>query len=206
MALVYLLIIASFLSALTPAEMADSQVMVAQNAVASVFGERAGLFMVIAGILIIMSTLNVNFLGMPRVAFALARDGMAPRAFTRVSKRGTPVPALLCATAIVLLLAVTGAFELLIRFQMLIAISMDTVMFLGYFRLRKLYPTVERPLRVPFYPWLPLLTVVLYVLILGVILYTQPELALGGGLIMGGFLVAGLITTRRQTAIVGKGP
>lgn len=204
-AVLYLLINVAFLSALTPAEMARSP-LVAQDAVAWVFGKTTGTLMVVAGLLIVMSTLNVNFLGMPRVAFALSRDRMGPSLFTRVGTRGTPIPALVFSTLLILGLTVTGAFEFLVRFLMLVSISVDLMVFLGFFRLRRVRPELERPLRVPGYPWIPLFTVVLYVGILAVIVATQPQLAFGAGLILASLTVAGLLRVRRVgTVAAGEG-
>jgi len=195
-AVLYFLINIAFLNALTPAEMAGAE-LVAADAVRGVFGDAAGTFITVVGILILVSSLNVNFLGMPRVAYGLSRDDLAPDAFTRVSSRGTPAPALYFITVVILGLAVTGAFEFLIRFMMLVAISVDLVVLLGFFALRRRQPDLVRPLRVPFYPWLPALAVLLYVGILAVIVGTQPELAVGGGLMLAGLLIGGLWTGRR---------
>ena len=46
-----------------------------------------------------------------------------PRAFARVSRRGTPQPALVFITGILLALALTGAFEFLMRFMMAVAVA-----------------------------------------------------------------------------------
>ncbi|MCI0436820.1 MAG: amino acid permease, partial [Gemmatimonadetes bacterium] len=67
-ATLYLLINVAFVFALTPAEMAGSP-LVAEDAITGVFGGAAGRVVVIAGLIILVSSLNVNFLGMPRVAF-----------------------------------------------------------------------------------------------------------------------------------------
>ena len=195
-AMLYLLINVAFVFALTPAEMAGSP-LVAEDAIAGVLGGAAGKAVVVAGLIILVSSLNVNFLGMPRVAFALARDGMAPHAFTRVGSRGTPTVALLFVTATILALAVSGTFEFLIRFMMLVAISVDLVVLLGFFRLRRLRPGLARPMRVPGYPWLPALAIVLQFLVLVIIVATQPALAIGGGAMLGGLLVVGLIVVGR---------
>jgi APA family basic amino acid/polyamine antiporter len=191
--LIYLLMNAAFLSALTPAEMAGSP-LVAQDAIAGAFGPAAGKVVLVAGLLILVSSLNVNFLGMPRVAFGLARNGLAPRAFTHVNPRGTPTWALLFITVLIGALAVSGQFELLIRFMMLVAISIDLMVMVGFFKLRRSRPELHRPLRVPAYPWLPGLTVMLYVLILATIVGTQPKLAIGGGLMIAGLIIGGLVT------------
>ena len=194
-AVLYLLINVAFLGALTPAEMAGS-VLVAQDAVAGLLGQKAGTLMVLAGLLILLSSINVNFLGMPRVAFALARDRLAPHAFTRVTERGTPGPALLFISAWILGLALTGAFEWLIRFMMLVAISVDLMVLLSFFRLEKIRPDLPRPFKVPANPWLPRATILLYVILLVIIVGTQPGLTLGAGGMLALILLGGVLTTR----------
>lgn len=196
-AFLYMLINVAFLFALTPAEMAGST-LVARDAVAVALGDAAGITVQVAGIIILLSSANVNFLATPRVAYALARDGLAPQPLTRVSSRGTPTWGLFVVSAVIFLLAVTGTFELLIRFMMLIAISVDLIVFLGFFRLRAMMPDLHRPLRVPLHPVLPALTIALYVAVLAIIVATQPQLALGGGLMLLGLFVAGFLTARRS--------
>ncbi len=191
-AVLYMLINVAFLSALTPGEMAGSK-LVAQDAVRGVFGEMAGTFVIVAGLLILVSSLNVNFLGLPRVAFSLARDRLAPLAFTRVTAGGTPGPALLFIASVILGLALTGAFEWLIRFMMLVAISVDLMVLLGFFRLRKRRPDLARPFKVPGGLWLPRLTVALYIVLLAVIVGTQPGLTVGAGGMLGLLLMFGVV-------------
>ena len=87
---------------------------------------------------------------------------------------------------------------MLIRFMMTVAITVDCMVLLGYFRLRATRPDLERPFRMPGHPWLPAITIVLYIAILFILVYTQPELALGAGLMLAAILVAGIITTRRR--------
>lgn len=193
----YLLMNTAFLAALTPAEMAGSE-LVAADAIAGVFGEAAGTVVVLASLLILVSSLNVNFLGLPRVAFGLGRNGLAPRAFTQVDERGTPRTALYFIAAWIALLALTGGFEFLIRFMMTVAITVDTMVLLGYFRLRALRPEMERPFRMPGHPWLPALTIVLYLGILVILVGTQPQLALGAGAMIGAMVLAGWLTTRHN--------
>jgi len=192
----YLLMNISFLAALTPAQMAGSD-LVAADATAAVFGDAAGTVVVVASLLILISSANVNFLGLPRVAYGLAKHGLAPRAFTQLDERGTPRNALYFISAWIGLLALTGAFELLIRFMMTVAISVDTMVLLGYFRLRAIRPEMERPFRMPGHPVLPALTIALYIAILVILVWTQPLLALGAGSMLGVLLIIGFVTTRR---------
>lgn len=195
----YLLVNVAFLAALTPAEMVGSE-LVAADAIAGVFGDLAGTVVIVASLLILLSSINVNFLGLPRVAYGLAKHGLAFDAFQRVDARGTPRPALVFITIWIGALALTGAVEWLIRFMMLIAISVDTIVLTGYFRLRATRPDLERPFRVPGHPWIPALTIALYLAILVILVGTQPALALGGGAGIAGLLVAGWLTARRGPA------
>ena len=198
-AILYLLVNTAYLAALTPDEMAGSE-LVARDAVQGVFGSTAATFVVVASLLILISSGNVNFLGMPRVAFALARAGLAPKVFRYVSPRGTPVAGLLLIGTLILVLASTGALEFLIQFMMLVAISVDLMVLSAFFRLRRTRPDLERPLRVPGGLWTAGATIVLYLLILGVIVGTQPWLAMGGAVILGGLGVAGAVTAKYSKA------
>jgi APA family basic amino acid/polyamine antiporter len=196
----YLLMNVSFLAALTPAQMAGSD-LVAADATAAVFGDAAGTVVVVASLLILISSANVNFLGLPRVAYGLAKHGLAPRAFTQLDERGTPRNALYFISAWIGLLALTGAFEFLIRFMMTVAITVDTMVLLGYFRLRAIRPEMERPFRMPGHPVLPALTIALYIAILVILVWTQPRLALGAGSMLGVLLIIGFVTTRRAQLV-----
>jgi len=196
-AILYLLINLAFLSALTPEEMAGSQ-LVAADALQATFGGAAGTFVTVASLVILLSSLNVQFLGMPRVTLGLAREGMAPRIFTRVSRLGTPQPALVFITGILLALALTGAFEFLMRFMMAVAVAVDMTVLAGIFPLRKKQPDLHRPLKVPAYPLLPAVTVLLYLLVLVTIVGTQPTLGLGAAIMLGTLGLGSWITLRES--------
>lgn len=192
----YLAINTAFLHALTPAEMAGST-LVARDAVAAALGGAAGTAITVVSIVVLASSLNGNFLGLPRVAFGLARDGLAPRVFQRVGDRGTPIPGLVLAGTVILSLAITGAFELLIRYMMFIAISIDAMVMAALFMLRWKRPDADRPFKVPGYPVVPAVVILAYVTILGVIVAMQPGLALRGGGMLAGLVVVGVWWGRR---------
>jgi APA family basic amino acid/polyamine antiporter len=137
------------------------------------------------------------------VAYGLAKHGLAPKALGQVDHRGTPRNALIFISAWIGLLALTGAFEDLIRFMMTVAITVDTMVLLGYFKLRASRPEMERPFRMPGHPVLPALTIVLYIAILGILAYTQPRLAMGASAMLGAMLIAGLVTTRMKRSPTG---
>lgn len=195
----YLLMNVALLSVLSPEQMAGSD-LVARDATAAVFGDTAGTVVLVASLLILISSANVNFLGLPRVAFGLAREGLAPRALATVDDRGTPRKALYMISAWIGLLALTGSFEFLIRFMMTVAITVDTMVLLGYFKLRATKPHLDRPFKMPGHPILPAITIVLYIAILGILVWSQPELALGAGAMLLALLVAGIVTSRLKGA------
>lgn len=196
----YMLINVSYLVALTPAQMAESDLDVAVRATAAVFGDGAAAIVLVASLLILISSTNVNFLGLPRVAYGLARHGLAPRVLMEVDERGTPRNALYMISAWIGLLALTGSFSFLIRFMMTVAITVDTMVLLGYFRLRATRPDLERPFKMPGHPVLPAITIALYIAILVILVWTQPGLAMGAGSMLLAMLVAGVITTRRNAS------
>jgi APA family basic amino acid/polyamine antiporter len=170
--------------------------LVAADALQATMGGAAGTFVTVASLVILLSSLNVQFLGMPRVVLGLAREGLAPSSFTRIGQRGTPQPALVFITLILLGLAITGAFEFLVRFMMTVAFAVDLVVLAGIFVLRRRRPDLHRPLLVPLFPWLPAITVLLYLLVLVTIIWTQPGLGGGAALMLGGLGVAGWLTLR----------
>jgi APA family basic amino acid/polyamine antiporter len=88
----------------------------------------------------------------PRIAFALARDGMAPRALARVDRRGTPWTAMLAHAVVVLALLATGSFAsllLLLTFAQAAAGLLESA---SWFRLARRRVAV---VPCPGAPWVP---------------------------------------------------
>jgi APA family basic amino acid/polyamine antiporter len=199
-AVLYLAINVAFLVALSPSEMSGSP-LVAADAVAVAFGESGRTFITVTALVILISSLNVNFLSVPRVVYGLARRGLAPAGLVRVSGGGTPLGGLFLITALVFLLAMTRSFELLIQFMMFVAISVDAMVLIALFRLRALHPDESRPYRVPGYPWMPFVVVLLYVMILVLVTVTQPMLAVGAGGLLAALTIAGVIWSKTRARI-----
>ena len=196
----YLLMNVAFLAVLTPAEMAADPELIAALTISTVFGDGAGTAVTAAALIILVSSLNVNFLGLPRVAYGLAQHGLSPQIFTEVDDRGTPRKALYFISAWIGFLALSGAFEFLIRFMMTVAIAVDTMVLLGYFKLRAQRPDLARPFVMPGHPWLPAITIALYIAILAILIGTQPGLALGAGAMLAAILIGGIATTRSRVS------
>jgi APA family basic amino acid/polyamine antiporter len=195
-AVLYLLLNLAFLHALTPAQMAASD-FVARDALTTVLGEHVTIALTIVGLVVVLAGLNANFLGTPRIPYGLATDGLGPRFLTVVNRGGTPTAALLLTAGIVFALAVTGTFELLIRFLTFNALVVDGIVFLALFRLRRTRPDMDRPFKVPFYPVLPIIVLLMYALVITVIAVTQPGLAAGGVIFLAVFVAAGWVLVGR---------
>ncbi len=106
----------------------------------------------VTGIVATLTSLNTAMLSATREAFTMSRDGMLPRALSRLSRFRTPYVSILTVGAIVCLVAAIGLVDFLSY------ISSSGYLFvlfwasLAMIRLRKLYPDVKRPFHVPFFP------------------------------------------------------
>ena len=56
----------------------------------------------------------------------------------------------------------------------------DGTILVGLFRLRRTGAHYDRPYAVPWYPWLPGVTLAAFIGLLVIILFTQPAIVLGG--------------------------
>ncbi|WP_150307761.1 amino acid permease [Planctomonas psychrotolerans] len=117
------------------------------------------------GILLGLTTvIMVLLLGLARVVFAMSRDGLLPRVLSRTSERHkTPARIQILAGVIVALIAGltdVGVLEEMINIGTLSAFVLVSV---GIVVLRRNRPDIHAAFRVPFSPWLPLLSAALCV-------------------------------------------
>ncbi len=173
----YLLLNAAFVHVL-PFERIATSTLVAGDAAEAMFGRRAGAVMAALALLVVVASLNGNLFVTPRVIFGLSRDGLGPRALSRVNPGGTPWSALLLVAAVSVVLAATGTFEKLLSLAITFILVTDGFMVVVLFRLRAANPGA--PFRVPLYPALPLLFLGIYVLLLAGALIQQSSITLTG--------------------------
>jgi len=108
--------------------------------------------MAVAGMIATLTSINSAMLSATREAFTLGRDGVWPRMFSKLSRFRTPVVAIVIIGGISALIAVIGIVDFLSY------ISSSGYLFvlfwgsLSLVRLRKKYPDVVRPFKVPFFP------------------------------------------------------
>ncbi len=119
----------------------------------------------------------------PRLIFALSRDGLLPKTFSKVHhKYKTPVNAIILQTVLTSLILLSGSYFLLLKVLLPLAIVMYIIgAILPVAKLRISKPTAERTFKVPFGTILPLLITVLLLTLM-----THIELDI---IIMGGFFI-----------------
>jgi APA family basic amino acid/polyamine antiporter len=88
----------------------------------------------------------------PRIAFALARDGLAPRGLARVDVRGTPWTAMLAHAAVVLALLATGTFTSLLLLLTFAQAAAGLLEAASWFRIARVRAAV---VPCPGAPWVP---------------------------------------------------
>ena len=90
-----------------------------------------------------------------RVPFAMAEDGLLPRAAAHVNKGGTPDVSLIGTSAVVLLLIATGSFSSVLALAAFFFVMQYGVSFASLFILRYREPDLPRPYRAIGYPVIP---------------------------------------------------
>ena len=137
--LLYLLINALFFYALPHAQW-EPAIAVGQVAAERLFGFRGSLAVTSLIALAMFGSVSAMTAVGPRIYFAMARDGVAPRFLGRISDRGqVPTAAILAQGVLAAALALTGAFETLLIYigSSLLLFNGLTVVTLFVFRRRR---------------------------------------------------------------------
>jgi APA family basic amino acid/polyamine antiporter len=124
---IYLLVNAALLHILPMDRLGASQ-MPAADAALAIFGPRGKQVILIVSIIAAVSTINAILLMMPRILFAMSRDGLLPRRVASVNLGGTPISSVLF--VVVYLSGFCALFALRIR-----------------------EPNLPRPFKLWGYPW-----------------------------------------------------
>lgn len=107
-----------------------------------------------------------------RQLFSLAREQYLPSALAKLNPRfQTPHWALIVGGIIGIIALVTGKTNELIVFSVLGAIVMYIISMVSLFVLRKKAPALERPFKAPFYPYFPVIALLLAIVCLAAIVY-----------------------------------
>ena len=182
---VYLLINVAYLWVLPANELA--QYSSPASAVAeAIFGPFGGKFITVGILISVFGALNGYLLTGPRILFTLGAQKSLPCSdfFGKINKNGVPANATLTMGVVSVLYALTGQFNLLTDLSMFAVWSFYVLTFIGVFKLRKDQPNLERPYKVPLYPFIPMIAIAggLFVVVSQLLLsgFTNTMISLGG--------------------------
>jgi APA family basic amino acid/polyamine antiporter len=165
--ILYLLANVAYLSVLPADAIANApQDRVATAVLKAILGD-AGLYVMAAAIMI--STFGCNnglILSGARVYYAMARDNLFFASAGKLHPEyRTPAVALVVQAVWTSVLCLSGTYGQLLDFVIFAALVFYMLTAAGLFALRLKQPAADRPVRVPGYPWLPALYLVLTALI-----------------------------------------
>lgn len=185
---VYALVNLLYLLALGPEELRSPGA--AGRIATSLFGGWGGTLVTAAILVSILGTVNAVILSGPRIAYAMSRDGLFFRNIDKVNRFGTPHRSILLQSGISVVLVLLPPFGGQPLFDTLLTyVIVDSFFFYALaagavFVLRRREPHVERPFRVPLYPWVPLAFVLGSVLFLLNAFIRAPTDSIAGVLIV----------------------
>jgi len=141
-----------------PVEVMAEEVAVPQRIMSDRFGPAGGTLIALAILASVFGALNGNVLTKPRVAYAMARDGLTFSFLGRVHPRwSTPHAAILIQAAMaVVLVALLRDFDRLTTYFVVVEWSALLFAVGAVIVLRRRQPETPRPFRTPGYPWVPL--------------------------------------------------
>ena len=176
----YLLLNIVYLRALPMDEMAGI-VTIGETAAKSLFGSLGGRFMVIAIIISVIGALNGAVLTGPRVYYAMAQDGLFFKHAAEIHPRyHTPAKAIIYQAVWASILTLSGTFEQLITFVVVVNLLLWIAGAAAVFALRKNRPELPKPYKTWGYPWVPALFIIFSIFFVLATLLDGPFEALAG--------------------------
>jgi basic amino acid/polyamine antiporter, APA family len=152
----------AYLYMMPVSEMAQQKEAIARTVMTAIWGRAAGVGIMLAIMTSIFGALNGNLLAKPRVAYAMARDGLIFPLLGRTHPRwSTPWAAVVIvgAVAIVMVLLLKD-YDTLITYFVVVEWAALIFAVAAVFVLRRKMPDAPRAFRTPGYPTVPLLFIV----------------------------------------------
>mgnify|MGYP003314154090 FL=1 len=162
------------------------------------FGEQGGRWFSVMLSVLLISTASAMILSGPRTLQVIGQDFPLLSFLARENKLGIPQRAILFQLGLTIVLIATASFEAILMFSGF-ALGLNTLAtVIGVWYLRKTKPDLERPFRMPWYPWPMLIFVVLMLWTLAYVIFERPV----EGLLAIGLVVVGwcfyLVSSKRE--------
>ena len=143
-----------------------SEAVLSTIANSAVGGSWAGTLIALGAIISIFSVVLVTLYGQTRILFAMGRDGLLPKVFTRVSARSqTPVWNTVIVAAIIAIPAAFVSLGQLAEATSIGTLGAFAVVNIGVIVLRKRRPDLPRGFTTPLFPLMPILGILLIIVI-----------------------------------------
>jgi basic amino acid/polyamine antiporter, APA family len=151
---IYLIANVAYYTTLKPEQIQQTD-RVAASAIGSLFGSIAAIFISALILLSIIGAMNGMILTGPRVYYAMAKEGLFFRAFANLNRFRSPFIVLLVQGFWAASLTLLGTFQELFTYVVFTGWIFYGLAVSAVIVLRIRHPEIERPFRVPAYPWLP---------------------------------------------------
>ena len=197
--LMYTLINGAYIYAIPPQRM-RGMISVAESAAAALFGMTISKYVSAAIVVSVLGAINSVILTSPRIYYAMAKDGLFFQAAGRVHPVfKTPANSILLQGFWSAVLVLSGTFGQLLTYTTVAMLAFSVLTGTAVLVLRRTQPSLPRPFHVPCYPWLTIVFVLSYIVILANILFSRPREALAGiGIVLLG-IPAYLFWSRKRT-------
>ena len=177
---VYIAVSAVFVYLIPLNAVTSGETFVAQAGEA-MFGHSGAVIFAAIVVVCILGGLAAFIMFAPRVYYAMAKDGLFLPAVARIHpKFGTPVVAIVIQGAIASVLIALGTFEKIIPYFMFAAIGYLGLTVAGLFAARSRHREAPATILAPWYPFTPLVFLLLVAVLLAMILMRSPVQALLG--------------------------
>ena len=143
---IFVLVNVALLHVLPMAQLATSQVPAA-DAATLVFGGYGRQIILVISLITVVGTINALLLIVPRILFAMSRDGLLPQKMASVNSGGTPAGALVVSVLLILGLILSGSFETLVAIASVLFVAVYMSGFGAQLKLRVQQPNLPRPFK-----------------------------------------------------------
>jgi APA family basic amino acid/polyamine antiporter len=173
----------------------------------ALFGRAGGAAFSLIVIAMVLGSLACLLMAAPRVYYAMARDGLFPRALAAISPRtGTPARAIALQAGLASLLALSGTFEQILSYFMFATVGFLALTVAGVY-LAGPAPAGNPGARVPGYPVTPLLFIIPTTLLMAMLVVENRLVPLlGGGIVLLGIPVYQIAFARNSIPTVETPP
>jgi APA family basic amino acid/polyamine antiporter len=184
----YLTVNFSYFSVLGFDQLASTKTL-ASDMISVLFGKTASVFLSVVMFFAVMAYVNVSILSNPRVYFAMAEDKVLPKVFMRVNSKTQvqQIGVIVFCAFVFITLFYTQSFEKILQYVMFFdsisLIAAAGAIFILRNRAKKHQTDETQIFKLKFYPWLPMLYILVYTLV-NISVFVSNKEAFGWGAVL----------------------